>query len=208
MIISFLNQKGGVGKTTLSVNVAACLARQGHRVLLIDADKQGSATTWASLRQDAPFQVVSMARANMARSNEDIGVRLLLLVSASLAAGLAGAMVLSQPSIARPLAQGPGSDHTGHSSYAMEHGAAGMVGEVDNVRNGFDPMQMLVDWDYGQVSTLASGQTLREYTIVATDKDIEIAPGVFFPAWTYNGRVPGPTIRCTEGDHILSLIHI
>ncbi len=67
MIISFLNQKGGVGKTTLSVNVAACLARQGHRVLLIDADKQGSATTWASLREDAPFQVVSMARANMAR---------------------------------------------------------------------------------------------------------------------------------------------
>lgn len=67
MIISFLNQKGGVGKTTLSVNVAGCLARQGHRVLLIDADKQGSSTTWASLREDAPFQVVSMARANMAR---------------------------------------------------------------------------------------------------------------------------------------------
>ena len=67
MIISFLNQKGGVGKTTLSVNVAGCLARQRHRVLLIDADKQGSATTWASLREDAPFQVVSMARANMAR---------------------------------------------------------------------------------------------------------------------------------------------
>lgn len=67
MIISFLNQKGGVAKTTLSVNVAGCLARQGHRVLLIDADKQGSATTWASLRKDAPFQVVSMARANMAR---------------------------------------------------------------------------------------------------------------------------------------------
>ena len=67
MIISFLNQKGGVGKTTLSVNVAGCLARQGHRMLLIDADKQGSATTWASLREDAPFQVVSMARANMAR---------------------------------------------------------------------------------------------------------------------------------------------
>lgn len=67
MIVSFLNQKGGVGKTTLSVNVAGCLSRQGHRVLLIDADKQGSATTWASLREDAPFQVVSMARANMAR---------------------------------------------------------------------------------------------------------------------------------------------
>lgn len=67
MIISFLNQKGGVGKTTLAVNTAAELARNGSKVLLIDADKQGSATTWASIRSDAPFQVVSMARANMAR---------------------------------------------------------------------------------------------------------------------------------------------
>lgn len=67
MIISFLNQKGGVGKTTLSINVASSLVRSGSRVLLIDADKQGSATMWAALREDAPFQVVSMARSNMAR---------------------------------------------------------------------------------------------------------------------------------------------
>ncbi len=67
MIISFLNQKGGVGKTTLSVNVAACLASQGRKVLLVDADKQGSATTWASLREETPFQVVSMARENLAK---------------------------------------------------------------------------------------------------------------------------------------------
>lgn len=67
MIISFINQKGGVGKTTLSINVAAYLSMKGARVLLIDADKQGSATTWAGLRDDAPFQIVSMARANMAK---------------------------------------------------------------------------------------------------------------------------------------------
>jgi len=41
---------------------------------------------------------------------------------------------------------------------------------------------------------------VREYTLRATDRDIEIAPGVFFPAWTYNGTVPGPVIRATEDD--------
>jgi chromosome partitioning protein len=67
MIIAFVNQKGGTGKTTLSVNVAAALARDGSPILLIDADKQGSASTWASLRQETPFQVAGMARQNMAR---------------------------------------------------------------------------------------------------------------------------------------------
>ena len=41
---------------------------------------------------------------------------------------------------------------------------------------------------------------VREYTLTAVDREIEVAPGVFFPAWTYNGTVPGPVIRATEGD--------
>ncbi|ABD11878.1 copper oxidase [Frankia sp. B2] len=41
---------------------------------------------------------------------------------------------------------------------------------------------------------------VREYKIFAMDKEIEIAQGVTFPAWTYNGTVPGPVIRATEGD--------
>lgn len=90
-----------------------------------------------------------------------------------------------------------GSHQGGHGDSQML-----LVGEVDHERNGFDPLQLLTDWDYGTVGTLANGQTLREYNIVAVDKEIEIAPGIFFPAWTYQGRVPGPTLRCAEGDRV------
>ncbi len=82
------------------------------------------------------------------------------------------------------------------------HGAGGTGPVADISPDGFDPTAFATEFDYGRTSTLAGGQTLREYDVVAVDKEIEIAPGVFFPAWTYNGRVPGPTIRCTEGDRL------
>jgi manganese oxidase len=41
---------------------------------------------------------------------------------------------------------------------------------------------------------------VREYTLVAEDRQLEVAKGVFFSAWTYNGTSPGPVIRATEGD--------
>ena len=61
-------------------------------------------------------------------------------------------------------------------------------------------MPSSTDWDTGRVSALPDGRRLREFEITAIDHEIEIAPGVFFPAWSYNGRVPGPTLRATEGD--------
>jgi len=99
--------------------------------------------------------------------------------------------------------------HTGQTTKAPAsenaHTADAMsmtVGDVGPNAIGIDPMLFLTTFDYGKPSTLPDGRTLREYEIVAFDKEIEIAPGVFFPAWTYSGQVPGPTIRCNEGDRI------
>lgn len=65
----------------------------------------------------------------------------------------------------------------------------------------FDPMEYLRDFNYGRVSQLPDGTTLREFTIIAEDdKIMEVSPGVFYNVWTFNGTVPGPTIRATEGD--------
>ena len=82
------------------------------------------------------------------------------------------------------------------------HPMPAVVGEVDHAKNGFHPTEMLTDFDGGTVSSLPNGQILREYTLVAQNKTIEVVPGVEFAAWTYNGRVPGPTIRVTEGDRV------
>jgi FtsP/CotA-like multicopper oxidase with cupredoxin domain len=85
----------------------------------------------------------------------------------------------------------PGSAHTGFASGN---------GTVDPKVNGFNPTLMLRDFDRGKTRRLAGGRTLRQWEIVASDKEIEIAPGVKYAAWTYNGRVPGPTLRANEGD--------
>jgi FtsP/CotA-like multicopper oxidase with cupredoxin domain len=63
-----------------------------------------------------------------------------------------------------------------------------------------DPAAFLEHFDRGTVTRAAGGRTVREFQLTALDREIEVAPGVWYPAWTYNGQVPGPTLRATEGD--------
>ena len=67
-VISFLNQKGGVGKTSLSTNVSSALALRGGRVLLVDADPQASALDWSATRERAPlFPVLALPKKTLHR---------------------------------------------------------------------------------------------------------------------------------------------
>jgi manganese oxidase len=101
----------------------------------------------------------------------------------------------------------PTSEATDEKTFISHNGAVvKTTGEVlDPVYSGqkveFNPDKYLREFNYGRISKLENGTTVREFTIIANDdKIMEISPGVFYNVWTFNGTVPGPTIRATEGD--------
>ena len=101
-------------------------------------------------------------------------------------------------------AEAGGHDHSSHSHTRMPAvhiqgvmGHAAMVGAEVPAVGGPNDLDALL---YPPAALPYEPGRVREYVLTATDADLEVAPGVFFPAWVYNGTAPGPVIRATEGD--------
>jgi FtsP/CotA-like multicopper oxidase with cupredoxin domain len=97
-----------------------------------------------------------------------------------------------------------GHDHSSHPDgrSPQNHidgpvGHAAMVGDEAPAVGGPTDLDALL---YPPPAQRYRPGRVREYHLTATDTDLEVAPGVFFPAWVYNGTAPGPVIRATEGD--------
>ena len=101
-------------------------------------------------------------------------------------------------------AEASSHDHSshGHARTPTSHvegaiGHAAMVGDEVPAVGGPNDLDALL---YPPPPLPYEPGRVREYTLTAVDTELEVAPGIFFPAWTYNGTAPGPVIRATEGD--------
>jgi manganese oxidase len=122
----------------------------------------------------------------------------LLVAAAPIAAvPLAAKVVLDDGATAESASRPQGRSLSSHQHGSDSLGHAAMYGdEVPAVGESGDLNALL----YPPPPLPADPGRVREYTLTAVDRELEIAPGVFFPAWTYNGTVPGPVVRATEGD--------
>ena len=81
-VVSLLSQKGGTGKSTLAIQLAVAAMLDGHTVIIIDLDPQGSAVMWGQIRGDAPPIVVSTTTTELPgllKTAEQNGVTLAIL---------------------------------------------------------------------------------------------------------------------------------
>ncbi len=113
MIVALLNQKGGVGKTTLALNLAGRWAAQRRRVVLVDADPQASALDWAQARAHAglprAFGVVGLPRDTLHREVPDLarGVDHLVIDGPPRVAALMRSALLAADLVLAPVQPSP-----------------------------------------------------------------------------------------------------
>jgi FtsP/CotA-like multicopper oxidase with cupredoxin domain len=99
------------------------------------------------------------------------------------------------------VATGRAGAHGGQGGDESNHGKFGAVGEYQDDR--FDPHEFIRSFDTGEVvGTDDDGRPIREFELNAVDVPMEIAPGVQFSTWAFDGQVPGPTLRAIEGELI------
>ncbi|WP_417221244.1 ParA family partition ATPase [Arthrobacter sp.] len=107
-VISVINQKGGVGKTTVATHLATALRLAGHSVLLVDSDPQGSARDWAAVQEDHPLSVVGMDRPTIERDLKSIApVDFVIIDGAPQAADLAVSAIKASDFVLIPVQPSP-----------------------------------------------------------------------------------------------------
>jgi FtsP/CotA-like multicopper oxidase with cupredoxin domain len=120
-----------------------------------------------------------------------------MLAAAAAATPVVAGLVAAPSLVADHAPEGgqPSGDHAamGHEA----HGHAAMMGLAAPAPGGPHDLDELL---YPPPALPHQPGRVREYQIVAVDREIEVAKGVTFPAWTYNGTVPGPVIRATVDD--------
>jgi FtsP/CotA-like multicopper oxidase with cupredoxin domain len=89
----------------------------------------------------------------------------------------------------------PSAVHRGHEHARAGHAA--MIGDAVPAPGGPHQLDALL---YPPTPLPHKPGRVREYQLVAQDIELEVADGVTFPAWTYNGTAPGPVVRATEDD--------
>src|SRR5215207_6901391 len=166
----------------VTVLLVAALRSIRHPKALVPACEATSATV------DEPGQRLS--RRDFLRASGAVG-----------ALGVSGGVLGAYAADARGQDGGVGSG--GHGGGEVGSGPTHMgntvVGDVDLSR--FDPTEFLRDFYWGD-ERRENGRVVREYELTAEEAEVEVAPGVMYPAWAYNGQVPGPTLRATEGDRL------
>jgi FtsP/CotA-like multicopper oxidase with cupredoxin domain len=154
----------------------------------------------ASLRDDDAESVTSQLETNLVEKLDvDLSVDRRTLLGGL---GVAGSAALGLSSRA---SADPGH---GHDEDDSAHGNFGSKGEYQS--GDFDPHEFLRTFNTGESGQDSveqevyeeDGNTVRHFEFDVVDTTIEIAPGVEFPAWAFNGQVPGPTVRAVEGDVI------